>query len=582
NKNYFDLTFDAKKFELKIIEPLVIGELNEIEGDLTGILNLKGVGGKLNLLGDAIINEAGFTVDFLKTHYMFSAPISFSKNAIKIRDNTTLYDKQRNKGRLNAAVNHEHLKNFVFDINLNADKLLGLNTVKNDNDDFYGRAYVSGMVRMKGKLDDLNLNINVRPDKSTRIVIPLNSATISEKTLLTFVNNDSVKALDYMEAYIAKIKEKHEEVSTAKSKLNISLSLAMNNNAEVQILLDENSGDAITGTGSGTLQIGINPSEEKFQIYGNYIIENGNFKWTLPMLNLLLKEFAINRGSQIHFNGDMNKTKIDITADYVRPLRLSLRNLLADTTISNAKYPVVCKVQLTDNISNFSIKPIIEVQNIDVDTKARVQAMLNTDEKLWKQFSFLLAFGNFIPEEQMGNIISNASITSNISEILSNQLSAWLATLKVPVDLGVDIRTGSASTETEFDAHASFKMFEDRVEVSGNIGSAPRTSTSDVAGNFDVDIKLNPSGSLKFKAFSHSTNEYTDDTETSRQGGRISYQGGFNTWKELWNSIFHPNRLRQRRERYRQRQANIQDSINAIPQDTAKFEIKSDTTGLIH
>ncbi|MDR2292040.1 MAG: translocation/assembly module TamB [Prevotellaceae bacterium] len=576
NKDYYDLIFDAKKFELKIAEALINSELNEIEGSVSGTVNLKGAGGKLNLLGKATLDSAGFTVDFLKTHYLLSTPISFVENAIKIQ-NATLHDRQNNTGRLNAAVTHEHLRNFVFDININADKLLGMNTAANNNDEFYGKAYISGLVHMKGKLEDLNFNINVRPEKNTKIVIPINSASISEKTLLTFENNDSVNKMSDEEKFMAQIKKNHE-ANSAKSDLNISLAITMNRNAEVQIILDENSGDAITGTGSGALQMSVNPSEEKFKLYGNYTIENGSFKWTLPMLNVLSKEFIINSGSQINFNGDMNQTKINITADYVRTLRLSLRNLLADTTISNTKYPVVCRVQLTGNISNFMIKPVIDIQNIDVDTKARAQAMLNTDEKLWKQFSFLLAFGNFIPEEQMGTIISNASITSNISEILSNQLSAWLASLKVPVDLGVDIRTGNASNETEFDAHASIKMFEDRVEISGNIGSAPRTSTSDIAGNFDVDIKLNPQGSLKFKAFSHSTDEYTDDMETSRQGGRISYQGGFNTWKELWNSIFRPKRLRQRREQLRQRRTNIQDSINASPINSNEIEIKQDGT----
>ncbi|MDR2125267.1 MAG: translocation/assembly module TamB [Prevotellaceae bacterium] len=577
NKDYYDLTFNAKNFELKTAEPLIAGELNGIKGNLSGILNLKGKAGKLNLLGNATLDSLEFTVDFLKTHYIISSPVSFVENAIKIQ-NATLYDMQNNTGRLNIVVKHENLKNFVFDINVNANKLLGLNTTKNDSNDFYGKAYISGLVRINGKLDDLDFNINIRPEKNTKIVIPVNSAVLSEKTLLTFETYNAAGEQSNEAQFMEQIK-KNKAASTAKSDLNISLALTMNRNAEVEIVLDENSGDAITVTGSGILQMNINPREEKFKLYGNYIIDNGKFKWTLPMLNFVAKEFSINSGSQINFNGDMNATKINITADYVRPLRLSLRNLLADTTISSAKYPVVCRVQLTDNISNFKIKPVIDIQNIDVDTKARAQSMLNTDEKLWKQFSFLLAFGNFIPEEQMGSIISNASITSNISEILSNQLSAWLASLKVPVDLGVDIRTGNASNETEFDAHASVKMFEDRVEITGNIGSAPRTSTSDVAGNFDVDIKLNSQGSLKLKGFSHSTDEYTDDTETSRQGIRISYHGGFNTWGELWNSIFRSKKSRQRRENFRQRRY-IQDSINSAQQNQNEFEIKSDSTAV--
>ncbi|MDR3287125.1 MAG: translocation/assembly module TamB [Prevotellaceae bacterium] len=556
DKDYYDLTFDAKKFEIKIAEALIDDEINEVEGNISGKVNLKGVGGKLNLLGNAVLDSVGFTVDFLKTHYMLSAPVTFDENKIQIQ-NATLLDAQSNKGRLNAAVNHKNLRDFVFDISLNAEKLLGLNTTQRDNEEFYGKAYITGLVRMNGRLDNLGFNINVQPEKNTKIVIPISSASISEKTLLTFETNDSVAELNYIERFIAK-RQKEKEENTTPSALDIALTITMNNNAEVKLLLDENSGDAITGTGSGVLLMNINPREEKFKLRGNYIIENGNFKWTLPMLNFVSKEFNINNGSQINFNGDIDKTTVNITADYAHELRLSLRNLLSDTTISKAKYPIVCRVQLTDNILNFKIRPVIDIQNIDVDTKARAQSMLNTDEKLWKQFSFLLIAGNFIPEEQAGSIISNSSIMSNLSEILSNQLSAWLASLKVPVDLGVDVRTGDASSETEVDAHASLMLFDDRVRVSGNVGSAPRTSTSDIAGDFDVDIKLNNSGSQKLNVFSHSTDEYTDESEASRQGIKISYQGGFNTWKELWNSIFRPKQARERRERIRQRQ---QDTI---------------------
>ena len=235
----------------------------------------------------------------------------------------------------------------------------------------------------------------------------------------------------------------------------------------------------------------------------------------------------------------------------------------------------MCGVQLTGNISNFNIKPVIDIQNIDIDTKARAQSMLNTDEKLWKQFMFLLVSGNFLAEEQMGNVMSNMSITSNLSEILSNQLSTWLSSLKLPVDLGVDIRTGNTSADTEVDAHASVKLFDDKLVLSGRVGSAPRTSTSDVVGDFDVDIKLNNSGSLNAKIFSHSTDDYNGDAETSRQGIKVSYQGNFNTWQELWNSIFRPKQMRERRERIRQRQAEAQDSINSTrtnlpPADTVR------------
>ena len=560
SKNYYDLTFDAKKLEVKVIEPLIANELNNIEGNVSGIVNLKGVGGKLKLTGNALLDTLGFTVDFLKTHYTVSSLVNFGNDKIQMQ-NATLYDAEHNKGRLNVTVTHKNLKDFLFDINLNADKLLGLKTTQKDNYEFYGDAYISGPIRMNGKLTDLKFNINVNPEKNTRIIIPVNNTNVSQKTFLTFERADSVVETNDIDKFIAQQKQKHEE-NVKQSDLAVSLTLTMNKNAEVKLVIDENTGDAITVTGDGALQMSIIPREEKFKLQGNYIIENGNFRWTFPMFNFMTKEFSILKESQINFNGDMSQTKIDITAHYTKQLQLSLRNLLSDTTISKIKYPVVCGVQLTGNISSFNIKPIIDIQNIDIDTKARAQSMLNTDEKLWKQFMYLLISGNFLAEEQMGSVISNASITSNLSEILSNQLSSWFASLKLPFDVGFNIRTGNTSANTEFDAHASFKIFEDKVVFNGRVGSAPRTSTSDIAGDFDVDIKLNNSGSLKTKIFRRSTDEYAGDAETSRQGIRVSYQGGFNTWKELWNSIFHPKQERERRERIRQRREAVQDSLN--------------------
>ena len=582
SKDFYDLQFGVNNLDVKIIEPIISGELNNVEGAISGKINLKGVGGELDLLGVATLDNVGFTVDFLKTHYIVSDTVKFNKNQIQIKD-ATLFDTQKNKGKLNATVTHKNLKDFVLDINVAADKLLGLNTTQKDNDEFYGTAYITGNIRMNGSLEDLNFNINVHPERGTRIVIPTSSSSLSENTLLTFETKNDEKKLSETDKFLARLAKKKEESQT-QSDLNIALNITMNNNAEVYLVLDQQSDDAITAVGSGNLQMRINPREEKFQLYGNYIINSGSYKWSLPFLNFVTKEFTISNGSQINFNGDLADTKLNITTEYAQQMRLTLQNLLSDTTVNKVRYPVIAKIQLTDNIANFNMKPSIEIQNIDVDTKARADAMLNTDDKVWKQLVALLITHNFMPDEQINSINGGASITSNLSEIISGQLSSWLATLKLPVDLGVNVRTGDTSGDTEFDARASVKLFDDRVEISGNIGSAPRTSTSDVAGDFDIDIKLTER--LKLKAFSHSVDEYGDEAQTSRQGIRISYQGGFNTWTELWNSIFRPKRTRERREQYRNRQNQNQnqtvvDTTNNVQKNTNEFEINLNSADTI-
>src|SRR5690606_36890033 len=68
-----------------------------------------------------------------------------------------------------------------------------------------------------------------------------------------------------------------------KNKLNISIDAILNPLAEVTLVLDPTTGDAINATGSGNLNMEI-PMDNVIKMYGIYDIEKGDDTFTLKQL----------------------------------------------------------------------------------------------------------------------------------------------------------------------------------------------------------------------------------------------------------------------------------------------------------
>ena len=65
------------------------------------------------------------------------------------------------------------------------------------------------------------------------------------------------------------------------------------------------------------------------------------------------------------------------------------------------------------------------------------------------------------------------------------------------------------------------------------------TTYGDVVGDLDIDVKLDKQGQVRLNLFSHSADEYTAYLDnTQRNGGGITLQKEFNTWGDLFRSIF--------------------------------------------
>ena len=280
--------------------------------------------------------------------------------------------------------------------------------------------------------------------------------------------------------------------------------------------------------------MGSDSRTEELTLGGDYVISEGRFK--LSAAGIFSKDFDIADGSSVRFAGDLMDTELDITA--TNTVKASVGTLISDTTSVSTRRDVICGISVSDRLRNPKLQFSVDVPDLDPTTEALVRSELNTEDKVQKQFLALVATGSFLPGDQSGinNQFGSGIILSNLSAIASGQISSLLQRAGIPVDLGVNYTQNEAGNDI-VDLNVSTQFFDNRVIVNGSVGNRQYSTTSDdnVVGDVDVEIKMDKSGRLRAKLFSHSADDYTNYLDNSqRSGAGISYQREFDN---LWDFI---------------------------------------------
>ena len=327
---------------------------------------------------------------------------------------------------------------------------------------------------------------------------------------------------------------------------------------EIQIEIDKESGNILTAMGSGVIDIDVKPANNVFNLNGDYNISTGSYHF--DALGLVRRDFSIQEGSIVKFNGDIMDSELDIKALY--KTKASIGILIADTT-STTRRNVECILSLRNKLSAPKISFDIEIPDLAPSTKALVENALSTEDKVQKQFLSLLVSNSFIPDERSGIVNNSRMLNTTVAEIMSNQLNNILQTLNIPVDLGLDYQNSRGSDI--FDVAISTALFNDMVIVNGTIGNRLyRTSNSnnEIVGDLDIEIKLDKPGSLRLSLFSHSADQYTSYLDNSQRNGiGLTYQKEFNTFKDFFKSLFKSKKRRKEEEEAKEMTGKSEEKV---------------------
>jgi len=522
NEN-FDLNINLSNFKLKLLEKYISDFSSNLRGYASGNLKLTGTLGEPDLHGQLFLMVKGFRIDYLNEEYSFTDTVDVDKNAFRF-NHLTLNDEKGNTAILNGKITHENFKDIKFDFSIRPNKLECLNTNSSQNSIFYGKAYATGLIKITGDPDNIIMDISAKTEKNTHIFIPITSESdISEGDFIKFINNKSVII-------------KNDDYSTDLSGMQMNFNLEVTPDADMQIIFDSKIGDIIKAKGSGNIKMVVTPNGD-FNMYGNYVIENGDYLFTLK--NVINKKFIIQKGSSLSWNGSPYNGTADITAIY--SVKAPLLDLVPgasseDSSKYKKRIDVNCLLNMKDKIFNPTLTFNIDLPNSGEDEKNLVKSNTSTEQDMNMQIFSLLIINRFTtPKNNLPSL--NGGLGANSSELLSNQLSNWLSQISKKVDIGVNYRPGNELTREELEVALSTQLFNDKLSIDGNVqtGNNQTGKTSSIVGDVNVEYKLTNDGHFMVKGFNKSNSvDLLNNDALNTQGIGIFYRREFDSFGDLF------------------------------------------------
>lgn len=528
-----DFDVDVDSVSLIVLETFIGNNFSNFQGYGSGSVNIGGTADKILLNGALIGANAGLTIDATQIPYTFSDSVYFKNDTI-LFDNIRIYDDRNNTGRFNGTIVHSNFNNMIFDLDMTSNKIRALNTTLRDNDKFWGVGVVDGRLDITGRANNILLNGSVTTLQGTDVSISMESESeVEQYDFIQFIKPEEQKE----ESDFFATNQKEQE-----GDLNLNLAIEATPEAKIQLIYDATIGDIIKAQGEGILIFQMNEEGEIF-LSGNYQPTKGDYLFTLQ--NVINKRFTIEQGGSIVWSGDPYNAVIDLKAIY--KLRASIYDFLKIShpeTNPNQRVQVECVIHLEDELANPTIGFEINFPTAEEPVKDLIGQYISTDDELNKQILSLIVLGKFYSPEytQQGSYqAQNPNMFgTTASELFSNQLSNWLSQINENWDVGVNYRPGNSITDDEIELALSTQIFNDRVTLNGNIGNNPNqysTNSSQIVGDFEINVKLVPSGKLQFKAYNRSNNNLIYETAPYTQGVGISVTEEFNTTNDLLEKL---------------------------------------------
>jgi len=540
-------------FSAAVLEPFVKSVLSDISGTVSGLLQLKGNPATIRIDGDAEVYQGTFRINYLNTLYSFSDKIHFTNESIEF-DNFRLVDENNNFAFVNGGVFIDKQDRYKIDITAEANNFQLLKTSSKDNSTYYGTAYGTGDILVKGTPENLNIIVNAKSEKNTKIYLPLDaSGGIEEQSFIRFVDRSDTTT-------VAKI-QAEREAEVPSSGLNLELNLEITPEAYCEIIFDKRTGDIIRGSGQGKVQMLINPAGD-LTMYGDVEIVKGAYNFT--MANLIDKRFDIVPNvSHITWTGDPYQAKLDVTAAYTQTASLGPIITGADSVILNQpeikrRYPVKVLLNMKGELLSPQFAFDIEIDEFPrnimvIDQQSGAQYPLSlesyvnafkqrikTDEQeLNRQVFSLMVLRKLSEENQFTGIANSAG--SSVSELLTNQLSYWLSQVddKLEIDVSLDGLSSDALNAMQVRLSYSFMQGRLRITREGNFTNVENEADlNSVVGNWTLEYLLSEEGNVRLKFYRKNNNSLlnAETGSTTTSGVSILHTRSFNNFKDLFGS----------------------------------------------
>jgi hypothetical protein len=527
-ENMLDVDLTMDRFDLAFIDPYLPEGISDIQGRVTGTLELAGRFAEPQIRGELDLQDAGLRIDYLNTLYRFTHRVIVEPDMFAL-DFVTVRDEEGNMGRFIGTILHKGLKDWNYNVSGEVEGLMVMNTTEQQNSLYYGKAYATGRVEVSGHGGAMEITVDARTAPGTSIHFPVGGSTeVSGIGFVHFVGGDSTGT---------------EAPGVDLSGISLDLAVEVTPDAHFELIFDPTVGDILQGRGAGNMEMTVSQSGE-FDMRGQVEVTQGEYLFTLR--NIVNKRFQIEPGGRIVWFGDPFDAQLDMRATY--KVRAPLYDIMFEKNEAYRKrVPVDVVMQLKDRLLNPEIAFDVRLPSVDESVRTQVNSVLSTEQERNRQVFSLIVLNRFMPPPNYGS--GGAPTGGNVAgttgfELMSNQVSNWLSSLSNDLDLGVNYRPGDAITQDEVELAVSTQLFNERLLLSTNVGVQYGATTATqnnnaLIGDFQLEYLLTPEGRLRLKAFSISNDRNLNrvDQSLTTQGAGVAFREEFDTFGEFWQKM---------------------------------------------
>ncbi|WP_264564528.1 translocation/assembly module TamB domain-containing protein [Flavobacterium sp. N3904] len=525
----FDLNLKFDQFNLATLSSLGGDVISNIRGLVSGNATIGGSVKKPEINGRLYVNEGGLTIPYLNVDYALNEKTIIDLTGEKfLFRNTILTDtKYKSSGILNGVVEHKNFSDWKLDLTINSKRLVALDTKDSEDAAYFGTAFINGTATIKGPADGLFIKVDAKSEKGTAVKIPINNAeSVGENSFIHFVTPKEKYNLE--NGIIEKTKNYNG--------LELEFDLEITPNAEVEVILDRNSGHGMKGRGNGNLLLKIN-TLGKFNMWGDFLPFDGtyNFKYG----GLIDKKFKIKKGGSIIWEGNPMKAQLNLEAVYKTAANPAI--LIANSSV-NKKVEVDVVIGIRGDLASPEPDFMIEFPTITSVLKSELETELADKDIRQTQALYLLSTGNFLSPDG-----SNQAVASSLYETATSMLGDIVQSKDEKFEMNFNIvspdNRPSTQTDGRFEAIVSSKVNE-RITINGKIGVPfGGVNESAVVGDIDVKYRINEDGTFNFHAFNKENDiNYVGQDIGYTQGLGITYEVDFDTFTELVDKMFKGNK----------------------------------------
>jgi hypothetical protein len=247
---------------------------------------------------------------------------------------------------------------------------------------------------------------------------------------------------------------------------------------------------------------------------------------------------SIKEGSTISWTGDAADANISMSAVY--KTKAPMKGITTNPEEEGLRIPVECIIRLNGKLLNPDISFAISMPNVEESIKNEVYSAIDTNNPtvMTEQTIYLMIMNQFKP------VVASSSGTVDMSatsmSIVTNQINSMLSQISSNVNVNMNYKPATSSTQQEFDVGISTQLFDDRLLIDGTFGMNSYTNSatkqgSTIVGDINLEYILTKNRRWRAHVFNRTnTLNILNNNAPYTQGVGIKYQRDFTSFGELF------------------------------------------------